>query len=63
MCFISAAEGQKAFREKAAKAASPFTARQEKPEWQRNQGRRESGRRARTEKGESQGSLESGLES
>lgn len=62
MCFRSATEGQKAFLRKGLQEATPFTARQE-PKWQRDQGQLESGRRARTGQGESQGSLRSGLES
>lgn len=62
MCFRSAAEGQKAFREKAASSVSLYSEAR-KPEWQRNQGQLESGRVASIREGDSQGSLRSGLES
>ncbi len=62
MCFRSAAEGQKAFKERAASSISLYSEAR-KPEWQRTQGQIESGRGARIGQGESQGSPKSGLES
>lgn len=46
MCFRSAAEGQKAFRGRAASSIS-LHSEARKPEWQRNQGRLELERGAR----------------
>lgn len=45
MCFRSAAEGQKAFRRRAASSFSRYS-EAKKPEWQRNQGQLESQRGA-----------------
>lgn len=41
MCFISAAEGQKAFRGRAASSISLYS-KAIKPEWQRNKGQLDS---------------------
>lgn len=55
-------KGRRHLEKRAASSISLYSEAR-KPEWQRNQGQLESGSRARTGEGESQGSLRSGLES
>lgn len=49
MCFSSATEGQKAFRGKGCKKEPPLYSEARTPEWQRNPGLLELGRRAGAE--------------
>lgn len=58
MCFRSATEGQKAFREMAARIISPYSEAR-KPEWQRIHGRLESGKGASIGEEKTRGSLRS----